>query len=274
MARREIPTDVIGTSHLVREYTNLNFEECYPIATAVTKTVGAGKDFELFHDAMMWVQSVPILGGGWVQLVLDNGIHVCEYDPLTFNPLMYSLYSVSGYVDIRAANESKANCKITLAPDVPADLWPFVFSAVSGGNLQFLDVTLDAALGGCAVGMTEITMLDIDSQSRAYLYRSDVLAAAPLSVRGNAELTSSCVITAGASGTAVSCWSGGIVRLGNNNIVAGLVGLKAETSGRIVSGSGISFGVGVITPRNIPVNQIQYDGSYISNSAAALSFKP
>jgi hypothetical protein len=280
MTRREIPTDVIGTSNLVREYTNLNFEECYPITTKVTKTVGAGKDFETFHEAMLWATRVPTTGHGAINLRLDDGVHVGKY--ADFDPFHYSFYNVKNWLVIESASGNRANCTITMEGATPSGMWLYFFGVSRGGHLTLYQVTLDISLDGKVGAMSEDIAVYADSNARFRAYDCVMKAYRPVYIDVNSYGDiSTCTLTAGTatSGFAVGAFEGSVVKVDALTILGGYQGLRCDTAARMFYGG--AGGAGQVTfagitnaNTSIPLNQIQYDGRYISTAVAALSFKP
>lgn len=274
MARQEIPTDVIGTSHLVRELTNQNFEECFPITTIVTKTVGSGKDFATFDEAMQWAKARKTVGDGQIWLALDDGTHYASNT--SYNGSEDCYYSITSRIWIYSASGSRANCKITL----PADGydWPVLFNVIDGGYLTLDDVTVDLTVGGLAVVWASILSV---VRAGARLLNADLKAGDNVIFIGTGATLyagqSSRVTTAtGAAKKALFCNTGGYAKLDQLNIFAAGVGITIDDGARVVyeSAGAVTFGGGTVTTQlNVTVNKIQYHGGYISNGAAALSFQ-
>lgn len=280
MARRDIPTDVIGTSHLVREYTNLNFEECFPITQPVTKTVGAGKDFETFHEAMLWASNRATIGQGAIWLSLDDGIHVAGGDGGQAVELGDSLtyYMITNNLLIASASEDKANCTIT-TPDYAddADAGPTLFW-ITGGELILANITIDFAAGEATYPERGWGVYIASGNFRPV--NVDILCGVPLYLYGPASGCYAYNLSLSAAVldedySALTVQAGAYMEASQLEILTGDVGVTMHTGGRLLvpDPGNLVIGGGVTLNRNIPLNQIQYDGSYIS-TGSALSFKP
>lgn len=272
MARRDIPTDVIGTSHLVREYTNLNFEECYPITTTVTKTVGAGKDFETFHEAMVWACNTTIAGAGNIDLLLDDGTHVIPMDAL--DEYWWAFYTFrNNNIGITGASHNKANCIITLEGVDDGDREPGIFQLLGTAHLWLAYITLDVGAGGYPYPES-VGVAWCSEASKVSIVHADIVCGSPIWVGDIAiALVGSSILTGSQIG--LETILGGTIHIsGPTELKNFATGIKATLGGRVRQSAGVVTFTNCITDTNIPLNQIQYDGSYISNGAAALSFKP
>ncbi len=128
---------------------NENFNEvakAIPVSTLVIKTVGIGKDFELFHDAMAWACDQSQVGNGDIKLILDDGVHYVG-EEITLNLNTYFYYNTKGNLTIQGASYDKTLCSITL-PAEGEDNYAGIFLQSNGGYLVFSDVTFDVGLGG------------------------------------------------------------------------------------------------------------------------------
>lgn len=254
---------------------NENVSKLQPITDSYTAEVGVGKDFELFHDAMVWVMKQATTGNATITLILDDQTHYIGEPSDFLTWYFWTYYTVQSAVLIKSASGNPALCKITMPATNDWDMWPGIFTATGGGFLTLEKITIDPALGG-------------------YPYPNHV--AAVVASNATARLSTAIVENAGSGAQA---YNGGYFGIYNSTINACETGISLNSGSKCVdtSGSKVStisgniLGIsctngsvvtlndsttfsGNTTDTNIPINQIQYDGACIADTTAALSFKP
>ena len=261
----------------------LDGEEIFSvISTPVNKTVGVGKDFELFHDAMAWACSRQTINGAKITLTLDAGTHFVG-TPDQFNFDVWTFYEVESRIAIKGATGLKTDVIITLPPDDDGNNWPYMFDISPAGDLTLEDITIEGDAGGYPYPDNYANFAV--SGGRLSFFSSTVKggwAGIEVYTNGYAYIYTK----AGVGGTLIEGTDYGIYN------VMGKILINSHTTDTTIQNCAVGIGSvqGAMTQLSAysggalalsgntadydhPVNEIQYDGSYITNNTAALSFK-
>lgn len=233
----------------------------------IVKTVGVGKDFESFHKAMTWACQQVTLNHGQIKLVLDAGTHYVG-EPEDFNEDTWCFYTIANNIFIEGAG--KATTFITLPSTDDGNNYPGIFW-IGGGRFRIQGVTIDGTYGGYPYAK------GVDA---GFVYRADcAIISCNFSdldaafVGGQITYNDSCVIDDCALGVFIS--GNGI----DITLNATTISNCDEAIGYFNSGRNghISTKNTIFTTNTsdypFTLNEIQYDGSFISNAAAALTLK-
>jgi hypothetical protein len=275
MARQILPTDVAGTGALVRDMTNAMFEEIYPITEPVTKTVGAGKDFETFHEAMTWACSTHTTGNGAITLTLDDGLHT-PTSKADFNSWWYAYYPINNSMTINSASGNKANCIISLPVDDNGEDWPSLF-LIHNGWLNIVNLTVDVTATG-ATQSANVTVIHPHQGGTLSTWQVDIKGGYPIyATHTGAIALRRADLYADATRAALSLLDRTTAYAHTVTFATGAFGIKVYLSAVFsvdddAIGS-VTFAPALGANTNIPLNEIQYTGAYISDGTAALSFK-
>lgn len=267
------------------------------ITEDTTFTVGSGKDFTTIDDALRYlVDTAEISPTVEVTLSVDDGTH-----ELIFPDGESYAYNLAGInIIIESASGTKSACVLTLPATFSGA--GFVFF-IERGSLNLNDITFDGTLNGAtatlvwflyyikstgSVGNVDIKNCreGLTAQNQSYVVVGGGAGAnniftncsnnAIISTHNSMVLLENPVtIDACAYGlvsrfdSTIQQSSAGNLTITNNTTVA----LYAKDSAKVVTGSATVTLTGNTSDYYIPVNEIQYDGSYITNSASALSFK-
>ena len=240
------------------------------ITETVTKTVGAGKDFETLHEALKWLETIRTIGPGYVYLSLDDGTHTLGGSG-TFNEDEWSYYVLKGIqAGIGGASGDKTKVTITLDAYDDGDNWPSMFALYSC-HMFIQDVTIDTALGGYPyAGNVDIIMAYTQSSvqcSRADL-KNGLESVIPYS--GSIANYYQCVVDNFDSG--LYTW-GGRVKATQTTISNCDTALYVSTKEPSIITMDNCTLTANTADSNVPLHEIQYSGSYITNLTSALSFK-
>jgi len=255
-----------------------------PITTLVTKTVAADgdpsgvNDFDDFHSAMKWVEKQTTTGSGTITLELNDGTHeVGEPDTLGTG-LWGAYYTVSCLVTIISASSDPALCTITMpATDDGGGVWPVMFASGRGAVLSLAAITIDPSVNSYPYP-EKVTVVTATQSSSVTLQDGAIVQNASRAVYmwdSASVLLMSCLIDSCARGVWADL-SSKIVTLpfaGTNTISNCTDTAITAVHSSTAHIAGITF-TGNASDTHSPINEIQYDGSYISDGAAALSFKP
>lgn len=245
------------TTHFNKVEANdfsVNGNTIVTITEDTTKTVGAGKDFGTLVEAMAWVNTQTTKYPAKITLTLDDGTHEAA-DGVT-------LYITGVNLVITSAGGVAANCTIN------------AFAAITGtrmftqndGICEFLNITIDGATGGasntglyCKGGTMNVNSSTITN----FMNGIDMAGRTAVVNLGQSILID--------NGTGISVASGAYSE-------AFFQTFESNTTGIVVSGGGIvSYQISTFTTNtadvSIPINEIQYSGSYVTDNAAALAFK-
>lgn len=117
---------VVRVGDIVDEVNNLE-----PVSERLQKTVGSGKDFASLHTALEWVEKRQFVKNGFIELVLDDGVHYLEK----------SYYFTDVHMKLTSASQDKTVC--TVQTD-GSDSYVIKFSGSASLAFEYLKVTGDA----------------------------------------------------------------------------------------------------------------------------------
>lgn len=232
----------------------------------VIKTVGIGKDFETLHEALVWCEESN-LSKSIVQLLLDDGVHVLGGER-NFDPIAGSLYTLTNtYIQILGSSYDSSKVIITLDRDIVIPDYASIFILMASFTIGY--VTVDFAYDG-NTGASKASMLtqaigknNINLVMSTFKNMKMPLNNGPVSVQY-------CLIE--------NCTYGLYSSVSKENTLINTEFKNCITALKVAYGAQILAKTCTFTNNttnyNIPLNQIQYDGSYISTGIAALTFKP
>ena len=232
------------------------------IRTSITKTVGVGKDFPDINSAAEWIHTIKQTAGH-ITILLDDGVHIFTDTPIISFEQVRFMSFLNKQVSIKSSSGIPANCSIS-ASGTLGGFFGGMFSATNS-VVSIDNVTFDVTLGG-------------------------LLSTQPLSaiVGTNSSIQMINCITNGGMGVAAI---GGSINVIDSVFDGCLIAVSTDTNASVVDTTiSNSLMNGVTSNRarvvldnvtftantadtNIPLNEIQYDGSYISTNDTALSFK-
>lgn len=254
------------------------------LATAVTKTVASTTslnpetfDFQTFHDAMKWVEGLSA-GSNLITIELDDGTHYVG-DPASFNTANWSYYTIQNKdVSLKSISGNKDACIITMPDIADGGNWPtifFVYQSVfsfndvtfSGGDISYINfdpktVYLVSASGGSKVFLYHATIKT--GQVGLELYADSFLGINTWTAGKNTLIDDF-------DYTAVNIVSGKMVVSRNN--ASAPISITNSTTGISIrdlseaSIKNLTF-AGNTSDTNIPLNEVQYDGSFITDENA------
>lgn len=242
------------------------------INTYTTKTVGIGKDFELLHDALRWAEGLTLGISGRLLFVLDDGVHtITRIGEVDANTNAYYNFSRS-HITLRSASGSHTACILSIKSDSDiADYSPVIY--IEGGVFSLeqisADLTSDGYVGGnlpslvfaSALGYTYINGGTYTGwYSVTSMYHGSFLSAQSATIDNcnAAFIATNSRVETGTGLSIINSTGTGAISV----VDGGITLMKAP----------VTFSSNV-SDTNIPLNEIQYNGSYISDNTAALSFK-
>jgi len=242
-------------------------QDAAPITEPVTYTVGVGQDFELFHDAMLWATRQTTLDKGVITLSLSDGIHYVG-GPDMFNQHSWAYYKIDHQIIVRGS--AKENCTITMPPDDDGDMYPTVFMT-SGGYFILRDITVDTALGGYPyAGNVSVAYSSncYTKVERCVFKNTDMGFYTGYGGTGVVKdsILDNCAMGVETAGTNTS------IHVRDTTIQNCAVGVNNSGAGSMIKLQNVTF-INNTSDTSMPVNEIQYNGGYITNSTGALSFK-
>lgn len=245
---------------------NIQYLKEHTIDKPVTKTVGTGKDFETLHEAFRWIETLTAVGDGWVELQLDDGTHVLGGEG-QLNEWVWAYYVFKDIsINIIGASGNKANCIITQDGFDDGDNWGAMFS-VSNASMFSKDVTYDFAVGGYPY--SHHTDFFYTTLTGSYVRFRDSTIKNMLSVYANGSYINVFNVLIDNLVDGIGC-SNSYVDVVNSTIT------NCSKATYTVGGKIVLSNVTLTTNTangNIPFNEIQYDGSLITDKSGALSFK-
>ena len=235
------------------------------ISESVTKTVGVGKDFETLHLALRWVETIT-QASGLITLTLDDGIHLLggegERNETTYN--YYQLDNV--HLHVQSLSWNKSLC--TIAQDPYDDLG--AGGSLIGSTSSFLifkHITFDSNAGGYAhIKTTACFKL---RNSSLDIYKVDIrnFSYGISSVRFSNVAVDECLFYNCTRGTSIYNTTMYTYKFYAENCI---VGLYVSTSSSSTCNLPDALFTNCVTDTNIPLNEVQYSGSYISTNVAPL----
>lgn len=256
--------------------TNENFEEIYPITESVTKTVAADgdpagvQDFDDFDTAMTWACGQAI-NGGQITLELQDGTHYTN-DFNDASTRHRSTYVVShNDIFIESASSDQNVCTITLPASIAKD-WYTVFK-VSQGELVFSYVTIDLAAGGNTASSEKTNISKATTAGNIYFSRcnlsnaSQLMNTSSMCIAGMYQCICDNVYSALTLDGNSYADIYGTTQIINCRSTGGAIAVTDSSSLTIDANTIFS---GNAADTNIPLNEIQPDGSYITDGTVPL----
>lgn len=278
----------------------VNGNSAVPIRESIELTVAADgdpagvDDFDTFEEAVAWASTQSTAGSSSVTLLLADGQHIIS-DIHTDSNEAYNISDITLF--FKSASEDKSLCTITLATGSLAEyLW---FTVFYRSKVAFENITVDPQANGSATAKLT-TWFNVFENSTLYVTGSTltnmqqavfcldggqaIISNTEISYCSTAgiRLTRDCFIQLENTITIDNCARGiyieslsrgqvyytGAVTISNSSVDAIRIFQSTFTAG---TGS---FTLTTNTEdTNIPINEIQYDGTYISDGTAALTFK-
>lgn len=292
MAINQVPPATSHPSSLGNAFKaiNNNFAEMETISGGASKEVGVGKDFETLSEALRFAETYL---GNSLTILIPVGVHELKVDDEWFGE--FKLIGVAVSIEGIGGAAQEDNTIITLSSDSRTGQ-AAVFN-VQHSNIGFKYITFDGTAGGRAeddevnwfvvygsnLHMSHVFILN--GKVLINLFDGSVFISVSSAFTGTntardviaAQYGSEIVL----DGVAVS---GGrftiyATRGGKLTTLTSLTVSDADNTGIWASRNTPVFLEGTITftnntaDTNIPLNEIQYDGSFICNGTAALSFK-
>lgn len=228
-----------------------------PVSTEITKTVGVGKDFELFHDAMVWATSRYTVGAGQIILELAEATH--EVGVNAEYLINCNLYIKS------AAFDGKWTTKLTLPSTDGGNASPTTFTVGSGGDFKMRDIDFSVTLNSYPHAAS-VRAVHVVNGGRCHLHSSNISYCKTAIEVDRGHVLSSGV---GSDEEISYCTNGFIVNGMESTLLieggSSYLSIGAVTNELIVTKGGrvmqADDGYSMLTA-NIPMNEIQYDGSY------------
>jgi len=276
MAYEGIPggsTFALNRTRLERMFAEL-YETSVPITEAVEKTVAADgdpagvKDFDNLHDALKWAELQTYTKGGEVILSLEDGNHIIGGEGrLDDYNWAYYVFTRASVVLVGASGD-KSLCTITLDGWDDGDQWACMFILRSAAIL-FENVTVD--LGADLYPYPE-------NVSLVWGYDSSNFTCTTSTLEDFAGLWFDSGCTVNLFGSVIDGGAGYFEIMGNGtNGYALSSTFQNFTTTAIAVGNGATMcldGTTTFTGNgsdtNIPLNEIQPDGSYITNKTVPL----
>ncbi len=237
------------------------------ISSSSTKTVGIGKDFETLHLALRWLETVTCVGRGYVYLVLDDGIHLIGGEN-ELDEAEWAYYTFSfAKIGIKSASGNKDNCIISQDPYDDGDNWASLFSAY-GSYVWFDKVTFDTSAGGYPYPNSTVLIWGYLGTT---IYSSRCVFKNMNTVLYSTSIVTEYYSTFSDCGTAIETAKG---KADGTNISQCAIGIKTDTGYQPshIKLKDVVFDNNT-SDTNIPLNEIQYDGSYITDDINPLTLK-
>jgi hypothetical protein len=292
-----------GTGDKLRdafEKINTGFESIFVdhIDKDTEFTVGTGKDFTTLDDALRYLSdTATVSSNSSITLTLDDGTH--EMVLPSGESIAYDLTGLD--LLIKSATGTKAACIITL-PNASAYIGFMLY--VTKGTLELELVTIDGTYnGGSGIlvwpvyGRNGSTVVIHDVDFKNVRDAVTVMNNSYCAVSGSPATTNTFTSI---SNNAITCHYNSTVYIERPTTITNCgYGIISRWGSKVIQGDGVAFSItnttttalyarnhGIIVVDNaaltltgngtdyyIPVNEIQYDGSYITNQTGSLSFK-
>lgn len=238
------------------------------ISEEVIKTVGTDKDFATIDEAFNWLDKI-IMSGGKITLILDDGIHIMDSERLEYSdPIIIFLFNKS--IEIKSESGIKENCTLAVKYNESIETGSITIGIflVQNSKLKLSDLTLDYTIDGLSPGLQVLNAAAL--QSDVAFDNVVVKNGMGIFLSNNAySHLNDCLIDSCMFGLATESGKG-IVK--NSTIQNCLVaGVSAHSGGNIILDN-VTFS-GNTQDTEIPLNEIQYDMSVVSDKTGPLSFK-
>jgi hypothetical protein len=276
-----------GTSELIHKGHPTYIDSDTTYTVAADGTAPGTYDFDDFETAVRFLTTITTTKGNpRIILELEDGLHLIQSKYSDFTENM----SIRGLdLEITSASSDKTLCTITLAPDALATYYWFSFC--HNGTTSITDITIDPTLNGntgawilaffaaagnhhdyynnVVINHTDgLACFDLSSMSinntELYNCRNTGVAVRRMSFIefGGTNIIDNCrrgvYIESKSHG---HIFNSGSLDVRNNNIT----GIRLFESTFVASGS-LSFS-GNAEDSNIPLNEIQHDGTYIDDGS-------
>lgn len=240
-----------------------------PLTSNASVTVGT--DFDTFAEAMAWAIKMPTIAGATIIINLPAGTHLMP-EPSELNTWDWTYFAVSNRLQIKGA--SMATTIITMPDTDDGDNYPSLFAISTGGFVYLTEVTIDPAAGSYPYPE------NIDcgwpyAAGRVFLYNVTIqncASAFSASDLGSVAYTA-CVIDSQVKG--LNIYGSGITTMAGSTISNCTTGITIQSGVNlmsIVSLKNQTF-TSNTTDTSVPINEIQYNGGYISDGSAAMTLK-
>lgn len=237
------------------------------VYASIDKTVGSGKDFATLDEALTWVSGVGSIGAGVINLILDEGTYQIGKDTVDIQlddalPSMYQIQNIR--LNIKSASNNKANCTVSLRADLAVPQSVSVLQMVRS-VCTFTDVTLNQSILGYNDVSKYIDFISGHASSLRFNF-CDVKNVTHMSFYDSVVVAEDTIINT-------------IDKINMTNSSYMNVGLNSEILNAVngfilkdMSRASIK-GVNIVdsTIANIPLNQMQEDGSYIIDGTVKLA---
>ena len=271
------------------------------ITTPVMKTVASATsadpsafDFSTLHDALRWVEKKQIFNAGTIALGLDDGMHYLgRQGPGEIDAASGSYYNFSNTNIALLSMSMSGNCVLTMDPYDDGDAGPKIISAFNS-ILQFVGLVINEDAGGylyplqvafvtCYKTTVSVSMAMINGFYEAFsLDAGSQLKASQLTIENidgaiRARNRSSIAATGMTIDGASSLIYGPIlvdnsdIYISSGEIKNSLYGVYTQQGGKAVLES-VTL-TNNTNDANIPLNEIQYNGAYVSTANAPLTLK-
>lgn len=251
------------------------------------KIVGEGKDFETLHDAMEWLRNVKQTGG-IIYIGIDDGVHTLDLDMhrdtiyIGNTTLVHSAgaHIFSKNVIFYSTSGNEDDCTITTdrstLPDFVALFSPFM---IRHSSVIFSRITFDAVVGGYNVAVDG----GLNIMAGAIYGESSSVSFLNCNLNNQGVAATISGGTLGLFETVVSTNIFGVsagfskVRIEDSTIEQSMVaGITGTGAGQMDINSQMTLRNTTFSSNaantDIPLNEIQRDGTFISDGTAALTF--
>ncbi len=237
------------------------------VYSSLDKTVGTLKDFATLDEALVWVSSVGSIGAGVINLILDDGTYQLGKSAVDIQlddsiPSMYQIQNIR--LNIKSASSNKANCTVSLRADLTIAQSTAILQMVKS-VCTFTNITINQSLLGFTDANQYIDFISGHSSSLRFKF-CDVKNITDMSF-----FESSLVIEDTNLNTfnKINMTNSSYMNIGQNSEISNAVnGFNLKDMSRVSI-----IGVNVVnsTIANIPLNQMQADGSYIIDGTVRLA---
>lgn len=245
----------------------------FPTSQTTEKTIGAGKDFETLREALNWQNTLVQGQVGYIIFTLDDGVHYIG-ELTDFNDWAWTYHQIRMDTTFKSASGDKSLCTIVPPADDDGDNYPPLFS-VSACFVNFTDITLSASVGG-STGANKVSCVYVNNGAGCQFNNCDLydfddaIYAFSNSHVNLIEYSSKGFIVDG-------CTRAVVVVGGSTTFIDSAVVLSNNALGIYTQDAGACVSKGTMTTNTQDytgtINEIQYDGSYVTNGTSAMSFK-
>lgn len=236
------------------------------ITEVLQVTVGIGGDIETLHEALQYAASIQTIGNGVLALILLPGTHILDPDNI-LDPFYGHHYSLQ-HITMVITSVAGRDLTFVTIPEVFDEGYIFL---MLNSTINFIGVTFDGTLGGHVNGGSNQLMYGTyQSLTEGCTFKNfdrTMISNGVITFEGNCIFEGNTEALRTGHGSKILLYQSPTF---NNNDTA----LFADYAGQIMikSDTTIVFS-GNTTDTNIPMNEIQYDNSLISDSKSTLTFK-